>query len=94
MPQGVLGSILMDTITTESVLTRGAKYHGSNDPLDLARRVALAGLLVDNRVVKSIDAAILAFRIWAMPESREHPASAIIALANEKVKNAKDSVYQ
>jgi hypothetical protein len=75
----------METISTTTVLERGSKYLG-NSPEHLSKRMALAHLLVDARVVRSVDAAILAFRIWAVPESRKYSLDQILALAADKAK--------
>ena len=70
-------------ISLTTVLDRGAKYQGNN-PDNLTRRIALANLLVDARIVRTTEAGQLLFRIWAAPESRDHPVEALIALANQK----------
>lgn len=68
-----------------TVLDRGASYLG-NHPDDLARRTVLAQVLVDGRVVKSIDAGILAFRIWTAPEAKTHGVETVCTLADEKAR--------
>ena len=73
----------MDTINVSTVLDRGSTYLG-NHPDHLNKRIALALVLVDSRCVKSVEAGILAFKMWALPESRSHPVEAILGLANEK----------
>lgn len=78
-------------ISLTTVLDRGAKYQGNN-PDNLTRRIALANLLVDARIVRTVEAAQLLFRIWAAPEShlkdaegvRQYPVEALVALANQK----------
>lgn len=70
-------------IQVTTILDRGATYL-SNHPDHLAKRTALAQLLVDARVVRTIEAGVLAFKIWAEPQSREHPLEVLIDLANEK----------
>ena len=72
-------------VTTEMILDRGAKYLG-NHPDHLTKRIVLAQLLVDARAVRSIDAGVLAFRIWSTPGSQQHPVEVILGLANEKAK--------
>jgi hypothetical protein len=76
----------METITTATILDRGAKYL-TNRPDDLAKRIALAQVLVDARAVRSLDAATLAFKIWATPTARDHPVEVILNLANERAKD-------
>lgn len=76
----------MDTINIDVVLNRGTKYLG-NHPDDLSKRIALALLLVDSRCVRTVEAGILAFRLWALPESKAHTIEAILGLANEKAKS-------
>ncbi len=73
----------MESITTVTILERGAKYL-TNHPDALAKRTALAQVLVDARAVRSIEAGVLAFRIWATPGSRDHPIEVLLNLANEK----------
>lgn len=75
----------MDTISTRTVLDRGTKYLG-NHPDHLNKRIALALVLVDARAVRSVEAGILAFRMWALPEAKRHTIEAILGLANEKAK--------
>lgn len=75
----------MDTINTRTVLDRGATYLG-NHPDHLNKRIALALILVDSRHVRSVEAGILAFRLWSLPESRKHTIEAILNLADEKAK--------
>ena len=72
-------------ITTAMILDRGAKYLGNNQD-NFIKRIVLAQLLVDARVVRSIEAGMLAFRIWATPGSHDHPVETILDLANEKAK--------
>lgn len=76
----------MDTISTRTVLDRGAKYLG-NHPDHLNKRIALALVLVDARCVRSVEAGILAFKMWALPEAKKHQVEAILGLANEKAKS-------
>lgn len=73
----------MDTIPTSAVLTRGAASLG-NHPDHLVRRSLLAQILVDCRAVKSVEAAILAFRLWAVPQAVEHTVETILRVANER----------
>lgn len=75
----------MDSITTTTILNRGARYL-SNDPIDLAKRLVLAHVLVDARAVRTVEAGVLAFRIWNTPGARTHPIQVILDLANEKAK--------
>lgn len=75
----------MDTINISTVMDRGATYLG-NHPDHLNKRIALALVLVDARMVRSVDAGILAFKLWAVPDSRKHPIQTILALANDKAK--------
>jgi hypothetical protein len=75
----------METIPTKTVLDMGAKCLG-NHPDDLVRRITLAKLLVESKAVRNIDAGIIAFRLWAVPESRNHPTETILSLANDKVR--------
>jgi len=74
----------METISTTTVLDRGAKCL-SNRPDDLVRRITLAQLLVDAKAVRNLDAAVFAFRLWSVPESRQHSVGTILAIANDKV---------
>lgn len=73
------------SITTEMILDRGAKALG-NHPDQLTRRILLAQILVEARLVRSVDAAINAFRLWAIPASRQHPTEVLLNLANERTK--------
>jgi hypothetical protein len=73
----------MNEIQTTSVLDLGAKYQG-NHPDNLTRRTTLARLLVDNRVVRSVDAGLLLFRIWTAPDAKTYPLEEVIKLANER----------
>lgn len=75
----------MDSITTTTILDRGAKYLG-NHPDHLTRRLCLAQILVDARIVRSVEAGVLAFRMWAVPESRNHPLEAIFTIAEAKAR--------
>jgi hypothetical protein len=75
----------METINTRTVLDRGIKYLG-NHPDHLSKRIALALVLVDARHVRSVEAGILAFRMWALPEASKHTIEAILGLADEKTK--------
>lgn len=84
-PSDVVGSNLMETIPTSTLLDRGAQYLG-NHPDHLARRIVLAQVLVDNRAVKSVEAGVVAFRIWATPGSQDHPVEILLDLANKKTK--------
>ena len=77
----------MNEILTTTVLDLGAKYQG-NHPDNLTRRTTLARLLVDNRVVRSIDAGLLLFRIWAAPDAKSHALEDVIRLANERAPRA------
>lgn len=73
----------METIQTITLLDRGKQYLG-NSPDHLAKRIALAQVLVDARLVKSLDAGLLAFRIWAEPTASSHSIETILTLANTK----------
>jgi len=75
----------MDTIDISVILDRGAKYLG-NHPDQLCKRIAVALVLVDFRLVRSVEAGILAFRMWALPDARKHTPEAILALADEKAR--------
>lgn len=75
----------MDTISTRTILDRGSRYLG-NHPDMLSKRIALALVLVDARAVKSIEAAVLAFRIWGTPGAQKHSIEVLLNLANEKAK--------
>lgn len=75
----------MESIDVTTVLDRGARYLG-NSPEHLSKRMALAHLLVDARIVRTAEAAVLAFRLWAVPESRQHPVEKIIAIATDKAR--------
>jgi hypothetical protein len=83
----------METISTATVLERGAMYLG-NHPDNLVRRTVLAQILVDSRAVKSIEAGLLAFKLWAVPQSREHTIETILSVANERAKNASNLLHQ
>lgn len=72
-------------ITAAMILERGARYLG-NHPDHLSKRIVLAQLLVDARAVRSVEAGVLAFRIWATPGSQDHPVEVLLNLANEKAK--------
>jgi len=72
-------------IDVTTVLDRGASYLG-NHPDDLARRTVLAQVLVDGRAVKSIDAGVLAFRIWTAAEAKLHGPEKVCGLADEKAR--------
>lgn len=72
-------------VTTAMILERGAKYLG-NHPDHLSKRIVLAQLLVDARAVRSVEAGIVAFKIWATPGSQIHPVEVLLNLANEKAK--------
>lgn len=74
----------MSTIDTRIILDAGAQNIHNNHPDALIRRSALASLLVAARLVRSIDAGILSFRIWAEPLAKAHPVDTILNLANEK----------
>lgn len=76
----------MDNVHIGVILDRGAKYIGGNHPDNLSKRIALAWLLVDLRLVRTVDAGILAFKMWALPQSRKHDPLTIVDLANRKVK--------
>ena len=75
----------METILTSTLLDRGAQYLG-NHPDHLTRRIVLAQILVDNRAVNSVAAGILAFKMWAVPQSSDHTIEAILAVANHRAK--------
>jgi hypothetical protein len=66
-----------------TLLNRGALYLGNNQD-HLAKRIALAQVLVDSRVVRSLDAGLLLFKIWAEPLSRQYSLDALVTLAEEK----------
>lgn len=70
---------------TTTILDRGTKYLG-NHPDHLSKRLALAHVLVDARAVRTVEAGVLAFRIWNTPGARTHPIQVILDLANEKAK--------
>lgn len=72
-------------VTTAMILDRGARYLG-NHPDHLTKRIVLAQLLVDARAVRSVEAGVVAFRIWATPGSQDHPIEVLLSLANEKAK--------
>lgn len=72
-------------IPITTILDRGATYL-SNHPDHLAKRTALALLLVDARVVKSLQAGVTLLKIWAEPKARTHSLQILIDLANEKAK--------
>lgn len=75
----------MEEISTRTLLARGATYIG-NHPDHLAKRIALAQVLVDARLVRSIEAGILVFRIWAAkPAGATVELHTIFNLAHEKV---------
>lgn len=76
----------MNTIETRIILDCGSQNIHNNHPDSLVRRTALASLLVTARAVRSIDAGLLAFRIWAEPTAKDHEPAAILALANEKAR--------
>lgn len=73
----------MESISTRTILDRGAAYLG-NHPDHLAKRIVLAQILVDARAVRSIEAGVLAFKIWAVDTARLHTVDVILNLANEK----------
>lgn len=73
----------METIPTAAILDRGAMYLG-NQPDHLAKRVALAQVLVATRCVRSLEAGLLAFKIWAEPTAKNHSVTTILNLADEK----------
>ena len=83
----------METISTAVVLEEGSKNLG-NHPDNLVRRTLLAKILVDSRAVKTPEAALAAFKMWAIPESRDHPISAILNIANERSKPNGDLLHQ
>lgn len=58
-------------------------YLGNNQD-HLAKRIALAQVLVDCRAVKSLDAGLLAFKIWVEPTAKAHAPSVIFDIANKK----------
>lgn len=70
-------------ITLTTILDRGATYL-TNNPDHLAKRTVLAQLLVDARVVKTLDAGVLLFKIWSEPLSRDYSLTALVELAHEK----------
>jgi len=76
----------MNTIDTRVILDCGAQSIHNNHPDALVRRTVLASILMTARAVRSIDAGLLAFRIWADPAAKQHEPAAILALANEKAK--------
>ena len=63
---------------------RRTDYGAGCLPLPTFRSVAL--VLVDARRVRSVEAGILAFRMWALPDARKHTPEAILALADEKAR--------
>jgi hypothetical protein len=74
----------MDTIQTATILDRGVKYL-NNHPDSLVRRTVLAQVLVDARLVRTIEAGVLAFRLWSVPGAAErYDVRAVIQLANER----------
>ena len=77
----------MNEIQTTTVLDLGAKYQG-NHPDNLTRRTTLARLLVDGRVVRSVEAGLLLFKIWAVPDSKNYQLDDLVKLANEKAPRA------
>jgi len=83
----------MDTIPTQAILDRGARYL-SNLPDDHVRRITLAQLLVDIKAVRTIEAGINAFRLWAVPESRNHPLEVILGIANDKVRTRDNPLHE
>lgn len=83
----------METIPTQTVLDRGAKYLG-NHPDDIVRRIALATLLVDAKAARNIEAAVMAFRFWAHPNSRVYTPETILGLANDKVRPHANSLHE
>lgn len=70
-------------ISINTILDRGVTYL-TNNPDHLAKRTVLAQLLVDARVVRTLDAGVILFKIWAEPLSRTHTIAALVELANEK----------
>ena len=74
----------MKTIDTRLVLDAGAQNIHNNHPDALVRRTTLASLLVAARAVRSIDAGIIAFKIWNHPEAKTHSPDTILTLANER----------
>ena len=83
----------METIPTSAVLSKGASYLG-NHPDHLVRRIVLAQILVDCRAVKSIEAGILAFRLWAVPQAVEHTVETILRVANERSSRSNGSLHE
>lgn len=81
----------MESILITTVLDRGTKYLG-NHPDQLSKRMALAHVLLDARAVRTVEAGVLAFRIWNTPGAREHTVQVILDLANEKAKH-ENSIY-
>lgn len=77
----------METIPTTLILDRGAKYLGNSQD-HLAKRIVLAQVLVDSRAVKSLDAGLLAFKIWAEPTAKNHATAVILNIANERTQKA------
>ena len=75
----------METISTTTVLDRGAQYLSSH-PDDLVRRLVLAQILVDSRAVNSVQAGINAFKMWAVPQSKIHSVETILGIANDRAK--------
>lgn len=75
----------MESIPTTTILDRGVTYL-TNHPDALAKRIVLAQVLVDARAVQSIEAGVVAFRIWATAGAKEFSLEDIFILANEKAK--------
>lgn len=74
----------MNTIDTRIILDCGSQNIHNMHPDALVRRTTLASLLLAARAVRSIEAGLLAFRIWAEPNAKGHEPATILALANEK----------
>lgn len=78
----------MDTIDSRIILDAGVASLHANNPDALVRRSAMAALLVSARAVRSVEAGLLAFRIWASPDAKAHPPTRIFDIANEKAPQA------
>lgn len=74
----------MDTIDARVILDAGAAALHGNNPDNLVRRTSLASLLVAARAVKTVDAGIMAFRLWTSPEAKQHAPAFIFNIANER----------
>lgn len=65
------------------ILDRGARYLG-NHPDNLAKRTALAQVLVDARVVRNVAVGINLFRIWSVPEATRYDLDTLINVATAR----------